>query len=1021
MPIKFGDACWNKDKVTSCISNIAMLGDANTPKFLSSHAPINKILNERTHIEFKDEDLFNELLQLNKNDNLVVIYGQPGSGKSHLINWLKIRYDYALDVQDIISTVPILIRRRKGDLKDALDQLVQQLPKKYFVFLKKIHESVGKISSAEAKEKLADSMYRELGIKWREIGKEYPSRILENLFKIFQSDGFRRWLLRDGGTIDSNINRLNGESEAIERETLPQFELNEFRNIDAQFKSISKNIEEVNHLISEFEEYIEIAENAVAMCNEVLKDAIKDIIGLGGNELSNIFDDIRRELKKEDKDLLLLIEDLSTLKALDDEVLEALFPHNEDDVCKLVSVVGMTEIGFSSLAENQIGRINLIYSFKNNENKSWYNQEENYLNKFIARYLNTIRLDEDNIKKIADQRKQGLDVTISACDNCSIKKDCFDRFSYEEIGEKKIGLFPFSEHTIPNIFQDIVETTLVTKTQRGVLIYVLEPILMKFSDELRSHNHDIPNLSIRGSATDQWNQFRSTYLSTSEWEDNDRIKFIKFLFDYWVDREQTFELIYNKLKPLSEFFHLPEFSRKYGEPTPIPTQIDQKPIVTPQPNSEENLKEFNDLSTRLYQWRINNKELQKPRVIQELVLNFLKNSIPFNDNLTPSHLNAKNLLNEISVIDIVGISTNRLSNFKISFERNEENYQFFLALLSNHFKGKKTWGYAGSEQDLRTVSKWLRKHKIGLLDQFQPLSINVSKPIQVASHLLSLCYQIYNKKEIPKDNVKALEVLLNFTIETESENNFLSPNIINLKNDIPATVNNLKNFLFEQTDVPQGDPGRNPNFINPEYIIEGIKQSRKSIDISVLDNCFNTGHWKKRYSIFETYKDTWCNLANYVLEEDKEIEKIISKIKNHLILLGYAENLNHLKNEDDLILNIESFFNNIKDLVQKLKTNNLYSSSNPIFENLYNNHLVNSNNFVSEIKIANQIINEKKINNITKYNGNKLKIFSAFLEVTKQFVDEIESMVISNLSEEFNIEESKTVLNNINEKLLEFD
>ena len=65
-------------------------------------------------------------------------------------------------------------------------------------------------------------------------------------------------------------------------------------------------------------------------------------------------------------------------------------------------------------------------------------------------------IDEDNIKKIADQRKQGLDVTISACDNCSIKKDCFDRFSYEEIGEKKIGLFPFSEHTIPNIFQDIV-------------------------------------------------------------------------------------------------------------------------------------------------------------------------------------------------------------------------------------------------------------------------------------------------------------------------------------------------------------------------------------------------------------------------------------------------------------------------------------------------------------------------------------------------------------------------------------
>ena len=133
--IKFGDACWNKEGISKSISNIAMIGDSNTPRFLSSHAPINKIFNEKTSTETVDEDLFNELLKLNRNDNLVVIYGPPGSGKSHLINWLKIRFDYALEIQDIENIVPIIIKRKKGSLKDALDQLVQQLPPNYSVYL----------------------------------------------------------------------------------------------------------------------------------------------------------------------------------------------------------------------------------------------------------------------------------------------------------------------------------------------------------------------------------------------------------------------------------------------------------------------------------------------------------------------------------------------------------------------------------------------------------------------------------------------------------------------------------------------------------------------------------------------------------------------------------------------------------------------------------------------------------------------------------------------------------------------
>ena len=32
---------------------------------------------------------------------LVVLYGMPGSGKSHLINWLKIKYDNEIENNDL--------------------------------------------------------------------------------------------------------------------------------------------------------------------------------------------------------------------------------------------------------------------------------------------------------------------------------------------------------------------------------------------------------------------------------------------------------------------------------------------------------------------------------------------------------------------------------------------------------------------------------------------------------------------------------------------------------------------------------------------------------------------------------------------------------------------------------------------------------------------------------------------------------------------------------------------------------
>ena len=64
-----------------------------------------------------------------------------GSGKSHLINWIKIKYDNEIENNNL-KCFASLIRRRNGSLKDALDQLIEQLPTEYQNYVQKVSDAV---------------------------------------------------------------------------------------------------------------------------------------------------------------------------------------------------------------------------------------------------------------------------------------------------------------------------------------------------------------------------------------------------------------------------------------------------------------------------------------------------------------------------------------------------------------------------------------------------------------------------------------------------------------------------------------------------------------------------------------------------------------------------------------------------------------------------------------------------------------------------------------------------------------
>ena len=114
----------------------------------------------------EQQDSLGDCLSASRRETLVVLKGDPGTGKSQLINWLKLSFDAAIAQGDRSSIGDrtlrsVLIRRRSGSLKDALQQLVDQLPG-YERYLAEIQAAIAGVSGQAANRRLYTEMHHAL-------------------------------------------------------------------------------------------------------------------------------------------------------------------------------------------------------------------------------------------------------------------------------------------------------------------------------------------------------------------------------------------------------------------------------------------------------------------------------------------------------------------------------------------------------------------------------------------------------------------------------------------------------------------------------------------------------------------------------------------------------------------------------------------------------------------------------------------------------------------------------------------
>ncbi|MDZ4818189.1 MAG: hypothetical protein SGJ20_04365 [Planctomycetota bacterium] len=880
MSIKPIEPCWDPANVRKAISSagVALLSADDRPYFLATHAPVTRIWDERAQRRIGEAQCFAEVVT-GRGDVMAAVHGNPGTGKSHLIHWLKLRTDDALSRGELKGICTILIQRSTGTLKDALSQMIQQLGSAFHKHLEPVRQALEKIGDHTAKEKLLMALSLELGSLRQNRDKPALPRSLKSLSEACRSEGFGRWLCRIGGPLDLNIRRLN-EPAGMDGAT----EMAEFSAVDLsptpEYRDPRHSSEAVRDLLDELDDDRELRLEAAAEMNDALRYAIQEVTGLGGNKLREVFDEIRRELKAQGQILAIFIEDVSAMGELDTEVINAVEPQPRPELCNMIAVLGLTEAGFARLRDNVRQRLTHTYSIGTAAAGDW-REDPDETAKLAARYLNAIRLDEASVRRIAEHRRTVSDITESKCTLCPQVELCHQVFGSVTLGGVEVGMFPLTKAAPSRLLNALAtDRPGIQRTPRGLLAQTMIPILSDRGNAVDLASVPPATLPVNVPTFDYWTAFAQTYCSGAGWTDEERQR-LRIATGLWFDLPSNAQAedLASALQPILIHFGFPKLSRnvKPAEARPKPVTPTPQP-VTPQPVTSPASRKLNEFLQRLNRWKAGEK-FQKDEEPRRLLAGLIRRAIAWDEEQVPTHVWKSLIQDKYEYVQIEGQTSNPVTSFLLSFPRNDETYHALEALAQFEHVGNGSWKFKYGGIYQRYVSRWLRRNHAMIVERLKAVNdVDASKPVAAAVRFLAAVAMFRSRLRLPdKRDDLVREVLANIWDDAGKPLS-LSPAIGKLIEDMQSRCNTVRSFLFDELNVPQGATG-GINFIDPRPILEHAEAFASDLMIKPLPEVYFSSYWKSRYVAMQRMA-AYATLATAIASERQCLNDLLAQIKS---------------------------------------------------------------------------------------------------------------------------------------------
>ena len=227
--------------------NVAKADSITTSQadFLATHVPMRRLqLLSRFELqpagakEATESDIFDQLIMNPENRHqFIVVYGQSGTGKSHLIRWFETRFRQEKTADEVC----LFIRRSDNTLKGTIRQLLKS-PEISNIANKDIFDRLSRAAQTEDESKLKGSIYHsflnEIQNDERNL-PDLPTRVTKKRISAFLSNDIvrERLLLIEGGPIDRIYSKVAERQSIVDRDVVAQFLPNDFA-VDADLFGI---------------------------------------------------------------------------------------------------------------------------------------------------------------------------------------------------------------------------------------------------------------------------------------------------------------------------------------------------------------------------------------------------------------------------------------------------------------------------------------------------------------------------------------------------------------------------------------------------------------------------------------------------------------------------------------------------------------------------------------------------------------------------------------------------------------
>lgn len=493
--------CWNTESVNAVLHTEAL--STHPAVFLATHSPIRHIRVEQQGAaqlgqEPDEERLLEVLSQPSLDHALCVVEGEPGSGKSHLIRWLSIRWR-TLRPDDIVLLVP----RADGSLEGTLRRLETSLGEIGVdtVELSRL-SSLGEIATAGRsllfKSALAVSFAPEF---FRDPPQDTEWCRTNRLKELFGHEGLQeKWVAPD------RILGILSGSDGSRDSAVAHFTREDIRSLLPLLKRLQQPAAVHVRLRRELEEEADSSDaellpgsttiRLVNALNARLNPAVQQFLGISPDDLREAFRKLRRTLRQRNRRLVLMLEDITNFQGIDNALIDVLITDARitTDESPLISVVGVTP---QYLDEVIRGRGNYLQRFTHHlkltaraqngrfEYVTALSSPDEQLS-FAAKYLNAVRVGAENLI-LAEGRPR------NACAECPVRVECHRAFGAHE----DIGFFPLTKRFIVGNFAKLEDPDArqTPRTPRGMIQALLTPALYQPKELKEGH---FPGPQMRG-------------------------------------------------------------------------------------------------------------------------------------------------------------------------------------------------------------------------------------------------------------------------------------------------------------------------------------------------------------------------------------------------------------------------------------------------------------------------------------------------------------------------------------------